>query len=228
MKVSRLTDCQEDEDGFTQGISAPQQPLQHPGTDQDQESDSNSWLQSIEDLTGMGFNTSNYSPIPLVGNAAPQWQRGSALTSMARPDGGLSPNTLDPTHNRGKTNIVNSFTYIQEPLGPQHKSSKGGKVKRSQGSQAKNQPQPSTSSHISPRNAGRPQVHCSACGGEDHLRKDCHQDTYCTRCTEHHRNVSCTHKTGRDNVICIYCGSKSHTSGKCINRPNRPTGRSPG
>ena len=72
MKVCRLTVHQEVEDGFTQGVSVPQQPLQHPGTDQAQELDSNSGLQSIEDLTGMGFNTPNYSPIPPVRNAAPQ------------------------------------------------------------------------------------------------------------------------------------------------------------
>ena len=72
MKVCRLADCQEDEDDFPQGASAPQQPLQQPQTHQAQESDSNSGLQSIEDLTGMGFNSPNYSPIPPVGNTAPQ------------------------------------------------------------------------------------------------------------------------------------------------------------
>ena len=77
-------------------------------------------------------------------------------------------------------------------------SSNGGKVKSSQGAQAKNQPQPSTSSH--------PQVHCSASGGKDHLRKDCHQDTYCTRCRTRSHAIEMCHaptKTGRDNSICI-------------------------
>ena len=67
MKVCRLTDHQEDENDFPQGVSAPQQPQTH----QAQESDSNSGLQSIEDLTSMGFNSPNYSPIPPVRNAAP-------------------------------------------------------------------------------------------------------------------------------------------------------------
>ena len=142
---------------------------------------------------------------------------------MPRPDRGLYPNTSDLIHNRGKENIVNSFANIQEPLEPQRKSSKGGKVKSSQVAQAKNQPQPSTSSHIFPRNAGRLQVHCSACGREDHLRKVCCQDTYCTRCRTRSHTTEMCHaptKTGRGNAICIYCGSKSHTLGKCINRPN--------
>ena len=194
MKVCRLTDHEEDEDGFTQGVSAPKQPLQHPGTDQAQASDSNSGLQSIEDLTGMRFNTPNYSPIPPIRNAATQWQRGLAPTSTPRPDRGLCPNTSDLTHNRGKANVVNSFRNIQEPLEPQEqdkKSSKGGKKKSSQGTQTKNQPQLSTSSHISTNNTWRSLVHCSACGG-DHLRKDCHQDT-CTRCRSRSHNTDVPH-----------------------------------
>ena len=102
-------------------------------------------------------------------------------------------NTSDPTHNRGKANIVNSFTNPQEPLKPQKKLSKGGKVKSSQGAQPKNQPQLSTSSHTSTNNTWRPLVHCSACGG-DHLRKDCHRDTFCTRCrSRSHNTEMCLH-----------------------------------
>ena len=59
MKVCRLADCQEDENDLPKGTSTTQ-------THQAQESDSNSGLQSIEDLTGMGFNSPNYSPIPPV------------------------------------------------------------------------------------------------------------------------------------------------------------------
>ena len=49
-------------------------PLHHkqPTTHQAEESDVNSSLQSIEDLKGMGFDSPNYSPIPPVGNTAPQ------------------------------------------------------------------------------------------------------------------------------------------------------------
>ena len=85
------------------------------------------------------------------------------------------------------------------------------------------QPQPSTSSQSQPVNAGRPQIHCSACGGEDHLRKDCHQDVYCTRCrTSSHTTEMChaASKPGKENNICVYCGSTNHTSGRCTNRPN--------
>ena len=130
----------------------------------------------------------------------------SIPTLTPRPQGGSRLNTTDPIHNRGKAQIINLFTNTLELLEPQHKSSKGGKIKSSQGAQAKNQPQPSTSSHVPPRNASRLQVHCSACGSKDHLRRDGHQDTYCTRCrTRFHATEMChaPTKTGRDNAFCI-------------------------
>ena len=68
IKVCRLADHQEDEDVCIQGAPAPQQPPTH----QTKESDTNSSLLSIEDLTGMGFDSPNYSPIPPVRNTAPQ------------------------------------------------------------------------------------------------------------------------------------------------------------
>ena len=76
IKVCRLAYHQEDEDVFTQGAPAPQQLT----TCQAEESSANSSLQSIEDLTGMGFDLPNYSPIPPVRNTAPQWPRGSVPT----------------------------------------------------------------------------------------------------------------------------------------------------
>ena len=79
-------------------------------------------------------------------------------------------NTSDPTHNRGKVKIINSFATNQEQVEIQRKPSKGGKVKSSQ---ARSQAQPSTSTQGS---TGRPQVRCTACGGADHLRKDCCED----------------------------------------------------
>ena len=85
IKVCRLADHQEDEDVCTQGAPAPQQPTTHVRLRNQM---SNSGLQSIEDLTGMGFDSPNYSPIPPVGNTAPQWSRGSVLTSMPIPNGG--------------------------------------------------------------------------------------------------------------------------------------------
>ena len=84
----------------------------------------------------------------------------------------------DPIHNRGKAKIIDSFQGISNQQ-INKEQPKGGKKKSLQGAQTK--PQPSTSSHISPRNTGRPQVYCSACGSKDHLRKDCQQDTFCTR-----------------------------------------------
>ena len=206
MKVGRLADCQEDENDFSQGVSAPQ-------THQAQESDSNSGLQSIEDLTVMRFSSPNYSPIPSVGDKAPQRQKSSVPTSMPIPDGVLCLNTSDLTHNRGKANIIYLFTKPEES---QKKSSKGGKVKSSQGAQPKNQPQLSTSSHTPSNNTCRPLVHYSACGG-DHLRKDCHRDTFCTKCRSrsHNTEMCCAPtKPKKESNICIYCGSKSHSSRK--------------
>ena len=97
------------------------------------------------------------------------------------------------------------------------KPSKGGKVKSSH---TRSQAQPSTSSQES---TGRSQVRCTACGGVDHLRKDCHEDVFCSRCrTRSHATEMCCvpTKTGMSNSICIYCGSTSHISIRCHNRPN--------
>ena len=165
----------------------------------------------------MGFDSPNYSPIPPVRNTAPQRPRGSVPTSMPIPNGGLGLNISDLTHNRGKAGIVNSFANPDET---QKKSSKGGKVKSSQGAQPKNQPQLSTSSQAT-SSTWRTLVHCSGCGG-DHLHKDCHHDTFCTKCRSrsHDTEMCCTPtKTEKEN-ICIYCSSKSHSSGRFTSRPN--------
>ena len=126
-------------------------------------------------------------------------------------------NTLDPTHNRGKVKIINSFATNQEQMETVTKPSKGGKVKSSQ---ARIQAHPSTSTQGS---TGRLQVRCTTCGGADHLRKDCHEDVFCTRCrTRSHTTEMCCvpTKTGMSNTICIYCGSTNHISTRCCNRPN--------
>ena len=141
------------------------------------------------------------------------------LTPRKKEGSGL--HISDPTHNRSKAKIIDSFQGISDQLKLQEinkEQPKGGKKMSSQGAQTKSQQQPSTNSHISPRNAGRPQVHCSACGGKDHLRKDCQQDTFCTRCRSrsHSTEMCCAPtKLEKDNNICIYCGSKNHTSDKC-------------
>ena len=61
-KVCRLADRNKYEDDLPE----PQDTLQ--GHD----SDSNSGSHNLEELTGMGFDENNYSPIPPVGNAASQ------------------------------------------------------------------------------------------------------------------------------------------------------------
>ena len=105
-------------------------------------------------MTGMGFDPNNYSPIPPVGNTA--LQQGAALPpSMPKPVGEADLNILDPNHNRGRTNIINSFTNNQEQVETQKKLSEGGKIKSSQ---ARSQPQPSTSTQVPTGNTGRPQV----------------------------------------------------------------------
>ena len=222
--MCKIADHYKGENDPTQDIPALQQNKFHPFHD----SDVSSRQQNIEDLMDMGFNMPNYSSIPAMRNTAPQqpvdMRSGASVpTSKPRPQEGSWLNTPDPTYNRGKAQIINSFTDPQEPQEQQKKSSKGGKKKSSQGAQSKNQPQLSTSSHTSTSNTRRPLVHCSACGGGDHLRKDCHQDSFCTRCRSRSHNTEMYHtpmKTERVSNICIYCGSKRHSPGKCTNRPN--------
>ena len=95
--------------------------------------------------------------------------------------------------------------------------SKGGPFKNSG---TESQPKPSTSNQTE---SHRPQLNCTACGGCDHLRKDCHEDVFCNNCkTRSHATEMCrvTSHQASGNIICIYCGSTSHTSGKCHSKPN--------
>ena len=78
-------------------FSAPQQPPKHPVAPQSQESDTNSGLQSIKDLTGMEFCSPNYSPIQPVRNTAQQQPRVSLLTSTPITNGVLGLKTSDPS-----------------------------------------------------------------------------------------------------------------------------------
>ena len=84
----------------------------------------------------------------------------------------------------------------------------------------KGHPPPSGSNQT---DSHRPQLSCTACGGCDHLRKDCREDVFCNNCRmRSHTTEMCRatshHATG--NIICIYCGSINHTSGKCRSKPN--------
>ena len=104
MRVHKLADQNKDEDDLPEQQHAPQT----------QDLDSNSGSLSSEDMTGMVFDPNNYSPILPVANAASQ-QPGAALpTSTPRPNGWANLNTSDPTHKKGKANIINSFTQPQE------------------------------------------------------------------------------------------------------------------
>ena len=87
-------------------------------------------LNNSEEMTGVGFDENNYSPIPPVGNAASQ-QGAAWPTSKPKPVVEANMNTSDPTHNRGKVKIINSFTTNQEQVETLRKPSKGGKVKSS-------------------------------------------------------------------------------------------------
>ena len=134
----------------------------------------------------MAFDENNYSPIPPVSRVTSQ-QGMTRPTSTLKPMEGIDLNTSDLTHNRGKVNRINSFTTTQEQTDTVTKQSKGGPVKSSE---ARSQSQPTTS------NQGelcRPQINCTACGGTDHLRKDCHEDVFCNRCRtrSHTTEVSC-------------------------------------
>ena len=95
--------------------------------------------------------------------------------------------------------------------------SKGGPIKNSG---TKSQPRQGTSNQTDPH---RSQLGCTACGGRDHPRKDCCEDVFCNNCrTRSHTTEMCralSHQT-TGNILCIYCGSTGHTSGKCRNKPN--------
>ena len=195
---------------YKEDIFEPQDALQRCDVD------SNSRTQNLEELTGMGFDENNYSPIPPVSKVASQ-QGTTRPTSTPKPMVGAELNISDPTHNRGKINRVNSFTATQEQMDTVMKQSKGRPVKSSD---ARGHSQPSTSTHSE---ASRPQVRCTACGGMDNLRKDCHEDVFCSRCrTRSHATEMCRvpAKTGTSTIICIYCGSVDHISGRCCKKPN--------
>ena len=114
---------------------------------------------------------------------------------------------------------------------PKPNAGKGGKKNTSHNIQTRSQPQPSTSnSGTNPTSAfqfrnlgtGRPHIQCSACGGYDHFRKECHQNNFCTKCrTRSHATHMCGAplNTGSNN-ICVYCGSTQHTLGNCTSWPN--------
>ena len=171
---------------------------------------------NMEEYEGMGFDENNYSPIPPVSQATLQ-NRNPRPTSTPKPEEEQILNSSDPTHNRGKINRVNSFESAHERTDPRAKVSKGGPFKSSG---TKGHPLPSGRNQVE---SHRPQLNCTACGGRDHLRKDCREDVFCNKCrTRSHATEMCRVPTqpATGTAICIYCGSVNHTSGKCHNKPN--------
>ena len=164
----------------------------------------------------MGIDENNCSLIPPVSWVSPK-SNAPRPTSTPKPNDELILNRSDPTDNRGKVNRVNSFEVTQERAATLLKMSKGGPVKNLG---TKSQPRQSTSNQME---SCRSQLSYTACGGCDHLRKDCHEDVFCNNCrTRSHATEMCralSHQT-TGNTICIYCGSTGHNSGKCCSKPN--------
>ena len=178
-------------------------------------SDPNRRTQNMEEYKGMGFDENNYSPMPPISGVTSQ-HRNSRPTSTPKPTEEIHLNISDPTHNRGKVNRVNSFNTAQEQMDTEVKS-KGGPVKSLD---MRVHSQPGTSNQVE---SHRPQMICTACGGDDHLRKDCCEDVFCNKCrTRSHATEMChvPAQPATGNIICIYCGSVNHTSGRCHNKPN--------
>ena len=170
---------------------------------------------NMDGYEGMGFDMNNYSPIQPINWESPK-NVSPRPTSTPKLDE-LILNKSDPTDNRGKIKRINSFEIAQERAASSLKISKGGPVK---GVSAKIQHRPSTSHQAEQH---RPQLNCTACGRQDHLRKDCREDVFCNNCrTRSHATEMCRalsqHTPG--NILCIYCGSTNHTSSNCHNKPN--------
>ena len=170
---------------------------------------------NMDAYEGMGLDMNKYSPIQPI-NRESQKLVTPRPTSTPKLDD-LILNRSDPTDNRGKIKRINSFEIAQERAINPGKIPKGGPVKRA-GSRILQGP--STSSHAEQR---RQQLNCTACGRQDHLRKDCREDVFCNNCrTRSHATEVCRalsqHTPG--NILCIYCGSINHTSSNCRNKPN--------
>ena len=170
---------------------------------------------NMDAYEGMGLDMNKYSPIQPI-NRESQKLVTPRPTSTPKLDD-LILNRSDPTDNRGKIKRINSFEIAQERAINSEKIPKGGPVKRA-GSRILQGP--STSSHAEQR---RQQLNCTACGRQDHLRKDCREDVFCNNCrTRSHATEVCRalsqHTPG--NILCIYCGSINHTSSNCRNKPN--------
>ena len=136
---------------------------------------------NMDDYEGMGVQVTNYSPILPINRESPKTITPRPTSTPKLDD--LILNRSDPTDNRGKIKRNNSFEIAQERAVSSAKISNGGPVKRA-GSTF--QHGPSTSNQAERR---RPQLNCTACGRQDHLRKDCREDVFCNNCrTRSHGN----------------------------------------
>ena len=170
---------------------------------------------NMDDYEGMGVQVTNYSPILPINRESPKTITPRPTSTPKLDD--LILNRSDPTDNRGKIKRINSFEIAQERAVSSAKISNGGPVKRA-GSTF--QHGPSTSNQAE---RCRPQLNCTACGRQDHLRKDCREDVFCNNCrTRSHATEVCRalsqHTPG--NILCIYCGSTNHNSNSCRNKPS--------
>ena len=203
-RICRLSKGAGDEEDTAEQQITPQLHLRDPRT------------LNMEEYEGMGFDENNYSPIQPINRESPKLVA-PRPTSTPKLDDELILNRSDPTDNRGKVKRVNSFEIAQERAASLLKISKGGPVKSTG---TKTQHRASTSNQAEHR---RQQLNCTACGRQDHLRKDCREDVFCKNCrTRSHATEMCRalsqHTSG--NILCIYCGSTDHISGKCSNKPN--------
>ena len=200
VKVCRLALGNRDERDAVESQNAPQVPYSDPRT------------LNMDEYEGMGFE--GYSPIAPFSQITSH-HINSRLTSTPKPTKVQQLNISDPTHNRGKINRVNSFDATQERA--KADASKGGPFKSLE---ARGHPQPGTSNQ---GESHRPQIICTTCGRNDHLRKDCHKDVLCNKCrTRSHTTEKCRApaQPTTGNTICIYCGSINNISGRCHNKPN--------
>ena len=199
-KVCRLALGNGDERDAVESQNAPQVCYSNPRT------------LNMDEYEGMGFE--GYSPIAPFSQITSH-HINSRPTSTPKPTEVQQLNISDPTHNRGKINRVNSFDTAQGWV--KADTSKGGPFKSSD---ARGHPQPGTSNQ---GESCRPQIICTACGRNDHLRKDCREDVFCNKCrTRSHATEMCQvpAQPTTGNTICIYCGSINHISGRCRNKPN--------
>ena len=202
-KICRLSRRAGDDEDDTEQQIAPRLCLKDPRT------------LNMDEYAGMGFDENHYSPIQPI-----NWESPKVVTHRPTSTPKIEElilNRSDPTDNRGKVRRINSFEIVQERTTNSLKMSKGGPVK----SVSTRTPQGASTSNQAEQR--RPQLICTACGRQDHLRKDCREDVFCKNCkTRSHSTEMCRALSQQTtvNTICIHCGSTSHISNKCRNKPN--------